>query len=185
MKKYMRVMFGAQSHAGGFEYKIGEVNETNHWNPNATDPKDFGGFNFSTEDKILRWLLRGDTLYDVEIPIDAEVVECESKNTPHGVFRSNKIILKNPRALTDELVMNLYLKSNLPDNTYFQCLTFLALRNYDNVCKRIVEDKVTEENVNQALETFLNFFDLQEDDKNACYKEIHRLLEEKKSIYDK
>ncbi len=29
-----------------------------------------GGFNFSTEDKILRWLVRGDTLYDVIIPED-------------------------------------------------------------------------------------------------------------------
>lgn len=82
MQKYMRVMYDTRSHAGGFEYKINEINETDNWNPNADNPKDFGGFNFSTEDKILRWLLRGDTLYDVEIPNDAEIIECESKNTP-------------------------------------------------------------------------------------------------------
>lgn len=180
MKKYMRVMFGTKSHAGGFEYKINEVNETNNWNPKADTPENFGGFNFSTEDKILRWLLRGDTIYDVEIPTDAEVIECENKNAPHGVFRSNKIILKNPRPLTDEIVMDLYLKSNLPDNSYFQCLTFLSLRNYEDVCKRIIKDKVDDNNVNQAIETFLTFFDLKEEDKNDCYKKVYQLLEEAK-----
>jgi hypothetical protein len=75
----MRVMFGTRSHAGEFEYKLNEVNETNNWNPKADNPEDFGVFNFSTEDKILRWLLRGDTTYDVEIPDDAEVIECEKK----------------------------------------------------------------------------------------------------------
>lgn len=58
--KYMKIMLGTKSHVGGFEYNLNEVNETNNWNP-----KDFGGFNFSTEDKILKWLLRGDTIYDV------------------------------------------------------------------------------------------------------------------------
>ena len=159
MKKYMKVMYGTRSHAGGFEYKINQINETENWNPNANNPEDFGGFNFSTEDKILRWLLRGDTLYDVEIPEGAEVIECENKNTPHGVFRSNKIILKNPRKLNNELVMELYLKSDLPDNTYFQCLTFLSLRNYSDVCNKIIEDKVNNDNVRQAVNTFTTFFE--------------------------
>lgn len=105
----------------------------------------------------MRWLLRGDTLYDVEIPNDAEIIECENKNTPHGVFRSNKIILRNPRKLDGDLVMDLYLKSDLPDNTYFQCLTFLSLRDYDKVCKKIIEDRVNKDNVKQAIETFTTF----------------------------
>lgn len=176
MKKYMRVMYGTKSHAGGFEYKINEINETDNWNPKANTPKEFGGFNFSTEDKILRWLLRGDTIYDVEIPSDAEIIECENKNTPHGVFRSNKIILKNPRKLDDELVMELYLKSDLPDNTYFQCLTFLSLRNYEKVCEKIIKDKVNKNNVNQAIETFTTFLDLKEEDKNKCYNKVYKLL---------
>lgn len=148
MKKYMRVMYGTKSHANGLEYKIDEINEAENWNPNADNPEDFGGFNFSTEDKVLRWILRGDTLYDVEIPKDAEFIECENKNTPHGIFRSNKIILTNPRILTNDLVMDLYLKSDLPDNTYFQCLTLLSLRNYDKVCEKIIKDKVNKNNVN-------------------------------------
>ena len=167
--KYMRVMYGLRSHAGGFEYKLNEVNETSNWNPNASNPEDFGGFNFSTEDKIFRWLLRGDTLYDVEVPDGAEIIECENKNAPHGVFRSNKIIIKNPRKLDKEIVMDLYLKSDLPDNSYFQCLTFLSLRNYDEVCKRIIKYKVNKDNVIQAIETFTTFFDVKEDERNECY----------------
>ena len=178
MKKYMRVMFGTKSHAGGFEYKIDEINETENWNPTASNPEDFGGFNFSTEDKILRWLLRGDTIYDVEVPNDAEIIECENKNTPHGVFRSNKIILKNPRKLNDDLVMDLYLKSDLPDNTYFQCLTFLSLRDYDKVCEKIIKDKVNKNNVNQAIETFSTFFELKEENKTDCYNKVYQLLNE-------
>lgn len=178
MQKYMRVMYDTKSHTGSFEYKINEINESDNWNPNAKNPKDFGGFNFSTEDKILRWLLRGDTLYDVEITNDAEVIECENKNAPHGVFRSNKIILTNPRKLTDKLVMDLYLKSDLPDNTYFQCLTFLSLRDYDRVCEKIIEDKVNKDNVNQAIVTFTTFFDLNEENKNECYNKVYQLLQE-------
>ena len=37
-----------------------------------------GGFNFSTEDKILRWLVRGNTIYDVVILEDAEIIDCPS-----------------------------------------------------------------------------------------------------------
>lgn len=178
MKRYMKVMFDTKSDAGGFQYKINEINETNPWNPLADNPKDFGGFNFSTEDKILRWLLRGDTIYDVEIPNDAEVVECENKNAPHGVFRSNKIILKNPRKLDKQLVMGLYLKSNLPENTYFQCLTFLSLQGYVEVCEKIVEDKVNVENVKQAIDTFITFFDVDEENRNEGYNKVYQLLKE-------
>ena len=83
MSKYLKVMFGTKSGASDFEYKFGEGNVAKIWNP-----KKMGGFNFSTESKILRWLVRGDTIYDVELPEDAEVVDCPSNSAPHGVFRS-------------------------------------------------------------------------------------------------
>lgn len=65
MSKYVKVMFGNNSGAGSFQYKISGLNVANVWNPNADNPKEFGGFNFSTEEKILRWLHRGDTIYGV------------------------------------------------------------------------------------------------------------------------
>mgnify|MGYP001160419269 FL=1 len=84
MSKYLKVMFGTKSGASDFEYKLGEVNVAKIWNPKELDPKKMGGFNFSTESKILRWLVRGDTIYDVELPEDAEVVDYPSNSAPHG-----------------------------------------------------------------------------------------------------
>lgn len=58
-KKFLKVMFGTNSGANSsFKYKVGEVNVSNNWNPNSEDPKEMGGFNFSVEDKILRWIIR-------------------------------------------------------------------------------------------------------------------------------
>ena len=181
MDKYVRVMYGTRSHAGGFEYKIGQVNETDNFNPKAENPKDLGGFNFSTESKILRWILRGDTLYDVELPSDAMVIETENKDAPHGVFVTNKIILSNPRLIDDDLALELYLKSDLPENSYFQCLTFLSLRNFKKVCERIILDKVNKENVENAFQTFSKFWEVSEEYRTDCYKEVWNKLMEIKN----
>ena len=94
MEKYVRVMDGNKSNDSGFEYELDKINIANKWNPREKEPAKMGGFSFSTEDKILRWLHRGDTLYDVIIPEDAEVVLCDKEK---GVWRSNKIIVTNPR----------------------------------------------------------------------------------------
>ena len=72
MSKYVKVMDGIKSNVGGFEYKINEVNICNNWNPRATSSRNFGGFNYASEKCIIRWLHKGDTIYDVEIPTDAE-----------------------------------------------------------------------------------------------------------------
>lgn len=157
--KYLKVMFGNKSKANetGIEYKIGEVNIANNWNPNARDSKEMGGFNFSIEEKILRWLLRGDTIYDVEIPKDAEVIDIPHPATPHGVFRSNKIIIKNPREVTDEMAMELYRKSTIPEKSYYKAMVGCAIRGYMNTALQILKDKVTNENIDIVLEEFEDF----------------------------
>ena len=179
MSNYKKVLNQETSNAGGFTYKINEVNIATHWNPKANKPKDFGGFNFSTEDKIIRWLLRGDTIYDVELPEDAEVIECENKNAPHGVFRTNKIILKNPKTIDESMVMDLYEKSDLPENSYFQCLSFLSLKNYDEVCEKIIKDKINKENQKDAYETFRTFIEVKEKDQTETYKKVLKMLKER------
>lgn len=98
--KYVRVMEGLKSNAGGFNYKLDEVNIASIWNPNELEPEKMGGFNFGTEDKILRWLHRGDTIYDVIIPEDAEVILC---NKEKGIYRSNKIIVTNSIIIIGDL----------------------------------------------------------------------------------
>ena len=149
MSKYLKVMFGNKG--ANFEYKINEVNIAYNWNPNTYEPKEMGGFNFSTEDKILRWLVRGDTIYDVEIPLDADIIDCPSESAPHGVFRSNKIIITNPRKVTDEMAMDLYIKSNLPEKSYYKALIGCAIRGYKNTCLKIIEDKVNQSNIDLVL----------------------------------
>ena len=79
-------------------------------------------------------------MYDVEIPNDAEVVEIDSKNAPHGIFRANKIIICNPRPVTEEVVIDLYRKSNLPEKTYYQCLVTLLYKNHKEAVKYIIRD---------------------------------------------
>ena len=155
MNKYLKVMF--ENKGVDFEYKIGEVNIANNWNPNTYDPKEMGGFNFSTEDKILRWLIRGDTIYNVEVPIDAEIIDCPSESAPHGVFRSNKIIITNPRKVTDDMAMNFYIKSNLPEKSYYKSLAGCAIRGYRNTCLKIIEDKVNKSNINLVLSEIDDF----------------------------
>ena len=108
--KYIKLLDGIKSNANGFEYKIGEVNVANNWNPKTMEPELMGGFSFSVEDKIIRWIHRGDTAYDVEIPEDAEVILCDKEKC---IYRSNKIIVSNPRKITDEMVLDYILALSL------------------------------------------------------------------------
>lgn len=49
------------------------------WDPSNPDWEQRGGINFSNEENIIRWIARGDTLYEVEIPEDAEVINVTNK----------------------------------------------------------------------------------------------------------
>ena len=155
MSKYVKVMFGKISGADSrLEYKINEFNVASIWNPNADNPKDMGGFNISTEDKILRWLVRGDIIYDVEIPNDAELVIVDYDN---GVYRTNKMLIKNPKIMTDEIAHNFYLKSTLPEKAYYKSLAGCAIRGYRNTCLKIIEDKINKNNIDLVLSEWHDF----------------------------
>lgn len=185
MQKYLKVMF--DNKGINFEYRIDEVNIAETWNPNTFDPKEMGGFNFSTEDKILRWLVRGDTLYDVEIPEDAEIIDCPSESAPHGVFRSNKIILHNPRPITDDIAMEFYLKSNLPTKSYYKSLIGCAIRGYRNTCLKIIKDKVNKDNIDLVLSEADDFVKPYQNSSTAfngteVYEEVMQILNDIKSI---
>ena len=158
MSRYLKVMFGTTSGANSnVKYNLNDVTVADTWNPNVENPKEMGGFNFSTEDKILRWLVRGDTIYDVEIPEDAEVIDCPNESAPHGVFRANKIIISNPRAVTDDMAMEFYKKSNLPEKSYYKSLAGCAIRGYRNTCLQIIKDKVNKDNIDLVLSEWNDF----------------------------
>ncbi len=183
MSKFIKVIDGLRSNAGGFEYKIGEINVADNWNPTTYDPSLMGGFNFSTDEKILRWIHRGDTVYDVEIPEDAEIVDCPSKNCPHGVFRSNKIILTNPKKVTEKMVMDFYNKSDLPEKTYYQCIVVMLYRKYINVAKKIIEDKINEKNITDCINEFERMISDKHDGTEPQFK-YNELWDDAKEIYN-
>ena len=154
MSKYVRVMDGLKSNASGQEFKIDEVIISELWNPKETEPEKMGGFNFSTEDKILRFIFRGDTIYDVIIPDDAEVILVDEEK---GIYRANKIIVTNPKEITEDMVIDIYKRTTLPLNRLFQCIYCLLFRKYINASKMIINDLVNKDNIEEAIYEFEKF----------------------------
>ena len=176
MSKYVRVMDGTKSNAGGFEYKLDKVNIAKLWNPKTMEPDKMGGFNFGTEDKILRWLHRGDTIYDVDIPNDAIVILCDESK---GVYRSNKIIVSNPKKITDDLVMDLYKKTTLSNKILADCLVTLIWKDRIKISKSIINDRVNKNNVDEFYTEFMNYSsknNFENDELKAKYKELEDML---------
>lgn len=155
--KFVRVMDKDISNASGKKFKINEVNISDEWDPHATTVDTIKGINFTTDESVLRWIRRGDTIYDVELPDDAQVIKVPGTFTPEGLYRTNKIIVKNPVPLTEDVVMDLYEKSNIPDKTYHDVLALLAIRKFDKVCERLIKDRVTKDNIEEFLEDYILF----------------------------
>lgn len=180
MTKYVRVMDGLKSNAGGFDYKLDEINVATLWNPTTFEPEKMGGFNFGTKDKILRWLHRGDTIYDVIVPDDAELILVDDEK---GIYRSNKIIVTNPRVITDELVLEIYKNTTLNNKIIAQCLVTLLWKNRKEISKYIIKDRVNLENIDEILNEFVSY--AKEDNLNSeSGKELFEILQEIKSPLD-
>ena len=157
MSKFVKVMYGTTSGAkSDFEYKLGEVNMSNNWNPKVDSGKEFGGFNYCDEKCILRWLHRGDTIYDVEVPKDAENIKLDGATT---IYRTNKIIVKNPRKVDDDLALHFYEISEIPEKSYYKALGAVAVMNYKKTALKILKDKVNKKNINEVLEEWNEFID--------------------------
>lgn len=154
--KYVKVIDGLKSNAGDFEYKLGKVNIANNWNPNADNPKDFGGFNYCDEKCVLRWLHRGTYIYEVEIPEDAENVKLEGATT---IYRTNKLVIKNPKKVDDDLAFHFYEISDIPEKSYYKALGVVAIMNYEKTAKAILKDKVNKDNIEVVLEEWNNFIE--------------------------
>ena len=180
MTKFVKVMFGTTSGAkSDFKYKVNEVNISEHWNPTAEKGRDFGGFNYTTEDCILRWLHRGDTIYDVEIPDDAENIKLDGATT---VYRANKIIINNPRKVDDDLALHFYKISKIPEKSYYKALGVVSIMNYQKTAYAILKDKVNKNNIDNVLEECNDF--ISHGDKNDR-KDVNNLVNEvEKYLYE-
>lgn len=183
MEKFVKVMFNLTSGADkDFEYKIDEVNVASNWNPNAKNGKDFGGFNYCSEECILRWLHRGDTIYDVTIPDDAENVRLDGATT---IYRTNKIIISNPKKVDDELALYFYHISKIPEKSYYKALAVVSIMNYKKTAYAIFKDKINKDNIDEVLEEWNDFISHgnknDRKDVNGLVKEIEDYLYEVKS----
>lgn len=178
MNKFVKVMFGTTSGAKrDFNYKLNEVNIANNWNPKANNGKDFGGFNYCSEECILRWLHRGDTIYDVEIPDDAENIKIDGATT---IFRTNKIIISNPRKVNDEMALHFYKISKIPEKSYYKALGVVSIMNYKQAAYAIIKDKINKDNIDEALEEWNDFISHggknDRKDLNGLVKEVNDYL---------
>lgn len=183
MSKFVKVMFGTTSGAkSDFNYKLNEINIANNWNPKATNGKDFGGFNYCSEECILRWLHRGDTIYDIEIPNDAENIRLDGATT---IFRTNKIIISNPRKVNDELALHFYKISKIPEKSYYKALGVVSIMNYKQTAYAIIKDKINKDNIDEVLKEWNDFIShgVKNDRKNlnGLVKEVNDYLYEIKS----
>lgn len=183
MKKFVKVMFDLTSGADkSFEYKIDEVNIANNWNPDAKNGKDFGGFNYCSEECILRWLHRGDTIYDVIVPDDAQNIRLDGATT---IYRTNKIIISNPKKMDDELALHFYQISKIPEKSYYKALAVVSIMNYKKTAYAIFKDKVNKDNIDEVLEEWNDFISHgnknDRKDVNGLVKEIEDYLYEVKS----
>lgn len=176
--KYVRLMDGTISNESGLNTPIDEVVIARDWDPHATNRDDIKGINFSTDESILRWIRRGDTLYDVIIPSDAEVKQVPGDFTPKGLFRTNKIILTNPQKLTQELVLDLYYKMDLPERTIPDVLALLAIRGFTKTADKLIEDKININNIDIFIEYYNQFENDIHDNNYGLYFEYKdKLLE--------
>lgn len=88
------------------------------------------------------------------IPEDAEVILC---NEEKGVWRANKIIVTNPRSITDEVAMELYKKTTLSNKIVAQCLQTLLWKNRLKISQYIIKDRVNKDNVDEFISEFENY----------------------------
>lgn len=183
--KYLKWVFENNvDHKDNHKFEIGKVIVCDTWNPSNKDWDKRGGFNFTNEECALRWMSKGDTLYEVEVPTDGEILEVKNDKTPGGIIVANKIILKNPIPISNELLLDFYAKSKLPLSTYFECIGLLASRGYYDIALKIIKDKVDLNNIDLALEEFNNSLKPWHEVDYVCYNKVKSVLEEIKSPID-
>lgn len=175
--KYYKIIYGKNSSHSNYIYKIGEVNNAYNWNQSASSPSEMGGFSFLEEDKVLKFLNIGDTIYDVTLPLDAEIVNCYSSEYLTNTYRTNKIILSNPKKISDELAMKFYQRASFSLEWYAESLLILIKLEFIDTATLLVRDKVNINNV----DLFIN--KLNSDIDNSTYKIINdKLLQIKNNI---
>lgn len=130
----------------GYTYKIGEVNTCKNFDTTTTHGN---GLYFADEKNILNFLGYGKTLYEVELPPDAKVIEI---NDACKEYKADKIIVKNPTEITPELV-KIFLEngSTISDEKLLGIIKDLARTKQEKILE-VIFDLVDENNAKLAYE---------------------------------
>lgn len=161
--KFYKVIQTVKEYSDGRRFPIDEiVIADKKINFNAEQQIDMGGFCVSTFDYIFRWLIRGDTLCKVIIPENEKIYKTVSEN---GIYIAEKIILTNPTKIDDDFATELYLKSNLPEVSYFKAMTACAICGYIKTALKVCEDKVNKTNVDIVIKELEDFCQRRKEEK--------------------
>ena len=87
------------------------------------------------------------------------MVRVMSSATPGGVYRANKVILTNKRMVTDDMAMEFYNKTKIPESAFPKALGAVSIMNYKNTALKILKDKVNASNIDYYLEEWNDFID--------------------------
>lgn len=85
--------------------------------------------------------------------------------------------------MTDDLAMEFYLKSNLPEKSYYKSLAGCAIKSYRNTSLKIIRDKVNKDNIDLVLneiDDFTKSYSNENSNNNEVLDEVMELLYEKK-----
>ena len=187
MKQFYKVLVGTESSAApGFHYNIDSITEAPFWIPEGDGPKESGGFSIATEKALIRWIFRGDTLYDVIIPDDADILYPKHHCVQGELARVNKLILTNPRPMTDELAMQFYKASHFTRKEYNKILAGCAICGYVHTCVAILKERIRIQDAQACLDCWERFIKpehclLSSDGK--LYKVVQEKLQELAQIY--
>ena len=92
------------------------------------------------------------------------------------------LAIQRPRTVTDDIAMEFYLKSDLPEKSYYKAMAGCAVRGYMNTALKIFEDKVNKENVRLVT---LEFEDFCKQGTEKQFDENKHLNEQTRFIYNK
>lgn len=179
-QKYYRVIQTVKEYKDGRRFPLNEIVVADKKvNLNAQKREDIGGFYISSPEYIFRWIIRGDTLCEVTIPEDTKIYKTTSDN---GIYVADKIVLSDPIKLNDDLVMELYKASKLPEISYFKAMTACAICGYMNAALKVCEEKVNKNNVEIAISELEAFCTRRKDEKfidNDTSRESLQILKNK------
>ena len=117
-----------------------------------------------------------------ELIKDSENIRLDGATT---IYRTNKIIIRNPRKVNDELALHFYKISNIPEKSYYRALGVVAIMGYKKTAFAILRDKVNKNNIDEVLEDWNDFIfhkgKMNRKDVTELVSEIDEILNEIKS----